>query len=49
MILAVPLNESLNTLVNLEFLNGIWVLPLSYKEEIQYPRVDKLVLIEVNS
>ena len=35
-ILTLPLKESpLNILVNLEFLKGIWVLPLSYNAEIQ--------------
>ena len=49
LILPLPLNVSLNTLVSLEFLKGIWVLVLSTKAEIQWPKVDKLPLIEVNS
>ena len=36
-------------LVNLEFLNGIWLLLGSINAEMQCPKVDKLPLIEVNS
>jgi hypothetical protein len=48
-IFELPERESLNILVSFEFLNGIWVLLLSYRLEIQYPRVDKDVFIDVNS
>lgn len=48
-IFPLPLNESLNTLVNLEFLNGICVLVLSINADIQCPKHDKLPLIDVNS
>ena len=49
LILPLPLKASLNTLVNLEFLNGIWVRVLSTSADIQCPNVDKLPLIDVNS
>ena len=48
-ILPLPLKESLRTLVNLEFLNGICVLFLSIKADMQCPKQDKLPLIDVNS
>jgi hypothetical protein len=44
-ILAFPLSESLKTLVNLEFLKGIWVLFLSISAEMQWPRDDSEPLI----
>ncbi len=48
-ILPLPLNESLSTLVNFEFLNGIWVLVLSMRAEIQCPNEERDPLIQVNS
>ena len=48
-IFAEPLNESLSTLVSFELLKGICVLFLSCSAEMQYPKVDKLELIDVSS
>lgn len=44
-----PLNEDYITLVNLEFLNGIWVLYLSIKADIQCPKQESEPFIHVNS
>ena len=49
LILPLPLSTSLSTLVSLEFLNGICVLVRSINAEIQCPRVERLLLIDVNS
>ena len=48
-ILPLPLKESDNTLVNLEFRKGICVLDFSIKADMQWPKHDKLPLMEVNS
>ena len=47
-ILPWPSKESLNILVNFEFLKGIWVRDLSIKADIQCPRHDKLPFMLVN-
>jgi len=44
-----PERESLRILVSFEFLKGMCVLRRSCKEEMQYPSVDKEVLIDVSS
>lgn len=44
-ILLFPLKESLRTLVSLEFLNGICVLFLSIRADIQCPRHERDPLI----
>lgn len=43
-----PNNESLNILVNFEFLKGICVRDFSIKAEMQCPKQDKLLLILVS-
>ena len=48
-IFPLPINESDKTLVNFEFLKGIWVLYLSVNAYIQFPKIDKEPLIQVNS
>lgn len=49
LILPWPSNESLNILVNLEFLKGIWVLDLSMRADIQWPKQERLPLMLVSS
>ena len=49
LIFPCPRSESLKILVNLEFLNGIWVLDFSISADIQWPRHDKLPFILVSS
>ena len=49
LILPWPKSESVNILVSLEFLKGIWVLDFSIKADIQCPKQDKLPFILVNS
>ncbi len=44
-----PNKESLNILVSLEFLNGMWLLDFWVNADIQNPREDKLLLILINS
>jgi hypothetical protein len=44
-----PLSVSESTRVSFEFRKGIWVLVLSMSAEIQWPKVERLLLIEVNS
>lgn len=44
-----PLSESLRTLVNLEFLNGICTLFLSIRAETQCPKLDRDPLMQVSS
>jgi hypothetical protein len=48
LIFPCPKRESLNILVSFEFLNGIWVLDLSIRAEIQCPKQDKLPFMLVN-
>ena len=49
LILEFPLNEDYITLVNLEFLNGIWVLYLSIRADIQCPKQESEPFMHVNS
>ena len=49
LILEFPLNEDYITLVNLEFLNGIWVLYLSIRADIQCPKQESEPFMYVNS
>jgi len=44
-----PVNDDYSTLVNLEFLKGIWVLCLSIKEVIHNPKFERDPLMQVNS
>lgn len=44
-----PERESLKTLVSFEFLNGIWVLFLSIKADMQCPNELREPLMHVNS
>ena len=44
-----PSRESLSILVSLEFLKGMWVLDLSISAEMQWPKLERLLLMLVNS
>lgn len=48
-ILPLPLKESLRTLVSFELRNGIWVLFLSIRADIQWPKQERLLLMKVSS
>ena len=49
LIFELPLKEDYITLVNLEFLNGIWVLYLSIRADIQCPKQESEPFMHVNS
>jgi hypothetical protein len=49
LILPWPNKESLNILVSFEFLNGMCVLDLSMRADIQWPKQERLPLILVSS
>lgn len=46
--LPFPVKDSLKILVNLDYLNGMWVLVFSPNAEMQWPKLDREPLIEVN-
>ena len=49
LILEFPLNEDYITLVNLEFLNGIWVLYLSIRADEPIMHVNSYILNSLSS